>query len=110
MFKELRIRKQLEMYSHGLPGLRISLRVIDRDVQFQGSEIRAAEAFGDMQRIRVGVTAIIQPGPLFETSRLHNKRASFPLPDRLPEPCRIARLLGRGATAPKLRLRLVFPA
>src|SRR6266849_8174862 len=86
MFNELRIRKQLEMYSRSLPRLRISLRVIDRDVQFQGPEIRAAVAFGDMQRLRVGVTAIIKPGPLFETSGLDDKRVAIPLPDRVPEP------------------------
>src|SRR6266404_6363055 len=52
MFNELGIRKQLEMHGRRLPGLRISLRVIDRDVHFQRSEIRAAEAFSDVQRIR----------------------------------------------------------
>src|ERR1700674_2140798 len=102
MFKELRIRKQLEMYSHRLPGLRISLRVIDRDVQFQGSEIRAAEAFGEVQRIRVGVTPIIKPGPLFETSRLHNKRFAFPLPDRVPDPGGIGILWERAAIGENL--------
>src|SRR5882762_6678962 len=108
MFNELGIRKQLEMHSRRLPGLRISLRVIDRDVHFQRSEIRAAEAFSDVQRIRVGVTAIIQPGPLFETSRLNNKRVAFPLPDRVPEPGGIGILWERAAIGENLPVLIEF--
>src|SRR5438876_6409028 len=51
VFDELRIRKQLEMHGHGLPRLRISLRVIDGDLQFHVPEIPAPEAFRDVQRI-----------------------------------------------------------
>src|ERR1700731_3550596 len=108
MFDELRIRKQLEAYSHRLPGLRISLRVIDREVHFQVSEIRAAEAFSDLQRVRVRVTAIVQPGSLFESSRLDNKRVAFPLPDRVPEPGRIGILWERAAIGENLPILIEF--
>src|SRR2546427_6650692 len=105
MFEQLRIRKQLEMNRRRLPRLGISPGVIDGDVQFEVSEIRAAVALGDVQGLGMRVTAIVKPGSLFETSHVDHKRVAVPLPNRVPEPGGIGILRERTAIGGKLPIQ-----
>src|SRR2546427_12106968 len=65
VFDQLGIRHEIETRGDG-PRLGIRLRIIDRDVDFQVSEITAPEAFRRVQRVSVRVAGIVQPWLVIE--------------------------------------------
>ena len=56
----------------------------------------------------MGMTAIIEPSPLFETGHIDDKRIAFPLPDRVPKPGGIRILWKRTTIGENLPLLIKF--
>ncbi len=46
------------------PGLRVRLRIVDRDFDFQVAEIRAPEPLGHFGGFRQGAAVAVQPRPI----------------------------------------------
>src|ERR1700682_2993402 len=87
VFEHFRIGSQLkpDIFS---PWLGVSLGVIDGDLNAQMPEVGACEALGDMHRVAVGMTCVIQPAPVVESSGIDNQRVSLPLTSRITIPGR----------------------
>src|SRR5206468_2282125 len=46
----------------------------------------APEAFGEMQGVAMGVTAIVEPGVIDDADRVDHQSVALPFADRVPEP------------------------
>src|SRR5215469_5103717 len=82
---EFRICKQIERYVDR-PGFRISLRIINRDLDSHMAEIEPAEPLGNAQRVTVRMAGIIEPALIIEAGRFGNKRIAVPSSNGITEP------------------------
>src|SRR5687768_4620667 len=86
---DLGIRKQSE-WNRDAPGLRVGLRVVDRELDLQVPEILAPEALGHAHRFRHGMPAVVQPGLAVEPDGVDDEDVAVPFADRITEPRRAA--------------------
>src|SRR5580765_5460071 len=66
----------------GRPGFRKCTRIVDRQIVFQRVEIRAREALGQLELLRMGNTAVGEPEVLVEARGADDECVPFPLADR----------------------------
>ena len=70
----------------GAPGPGIGLGVVDRDLNVHVPEVLAPEARRHVQRLRGGLSQLIQPDPSIETSGVDDQRVAFPFTGRVSMP------------------------
>src|SRR6267154_4899818 len=68
------------------PRLRVGLRIIDRELDFQRPVVRAPESFRDPGVFRERTAPGIEPQPVAETGSLHDQSIPFPFPRRVAVP------------------------
>src|SRR4030095_14275187 len=96
ILEQLSVRHQVKRHLCG-PGLCISFRVIEGELNFPPSKVETPHTLGNFQCCGVGVAAVIEPCSIIDPHRLDNKRVVFPSPDRVAKPGGIA-VLGERAT------------
>src|SRR5438093_10269976 len=87
----LRLKPEDFLLAH--PRLRIGFRVSECHGKFQGVA-RTPPAFFEAHFIAIGITELVEPGPVIKTQRVHDESISFPMSNRITEPTRI-RILGK---------------
>ncbi len=83
--------------SRDFPGLRISSRIVDREFDFEMSQIGPPEALDDVHHFSVRMTRGIEPRSIVEAHGVDYQRVAFPMSDRMSHPHRI-RILGMAAS------------
>src|SRR5215467_8993967 len=76
--------------NHHRPGLGVRLRVIDRYLDVQMTEIATTEALNDVQGVAVRMTGVIQPSLFVDASRIDYECVAIPFSNRVAEPRGIA--------------------
>src|SRR5215471_19090157 len=84
-FHQLVIGKQLEWNGYA-PWFRVSLRIVNRDLHIQMTEIAAMEALDGMIGVGMRMPSVVQIGLIVEPAAVHNKRIAFPFPNRVTHP------------------------
>src|SRR5882672_5993312 len=71
------------------PGLRVRLRVVNRNVDCQRVVACAAYALHNVQLFSVRMAVIIEPSFIVKTDGVNDECISLPLANRVSHPCRI---------------------
>src|SRR4051794_24598723 len=77
-FDQFLIEHDLMTDPHG-EGLRVRLRVIDRDIDFHVAEVRAPPAFDQLALFRQRATEYVEPTVFSKPNGFHNQRIFFPV-------------------------------
>src|SRR5687767_9855312 len=85
VFEQLRVRHQLERDLH-TPGTRVGLRVVEGELDLEPAKIQPAHPFGDLERVRVWVSAVVQPRSIVDADRFDDERVGIPAPNGVAEP------------------------
>src|SRR5579862_789142 len=75
------------------PGLRISLGIVDRNINGQGVMADATDALCEVQILAVRMAHLIEPGLIVETNGIDDEGVPLPFADRISHP-RGANVLG----------------
>src|SRR5580704_12911881 len=71
------------------PGFRIGSRIVNRELDFQMSQIGAAKAFDHVQHLRVPMARAVEPRLIVEPHAIDHQRIPLPMPNRVSHPSRI---------------------
>src|ERR1019366_3253739 len=64
----------------------VSFWIVNRDLNIHMPEVTPTEPLHDSERIRLWVTEPVEPTPIAESPRLHNKDISLPFPNGVASP------------------------
>src|SRR5262249_22570742 len=79
-----------------VPGFRVGLRIVDRDVDLHLADRLPCEPLDDAQRLGAGQPAHVEPRPAVLTDCLDDQRVALPFADRIAHPRRLG-VLRQGA-------------
>src|SRR3990172_58091 len=99
LFHDEPVRLQL-IPLRAAPGLRVGLRIINREVDFERAGGQAAKALDVAHRFRVRGAEAVEPGFLALPHGLDDQRISIPSAGRVPHPG----WLPTGGMAPSVRV------
>src|SRR5688572_3324557 len=89
----VRVHLNLLIHPHS-ERLRVRLRVVDGDVDFETAETRSTVALGDHRLISQRTPSHIQPAIVAEVVGLRQQYVAFPAPDGVAIPPRLRTALG----------------
>src|SRR5437870_7071475 len=98
---------QLNNARLGLPGFRVGLGIIDREVELNRCVIDAAVTLDGAHLLTVWLALRAQPGLIIEPGGFHNQRISFPPADGIPIPSRVGIFRKLAAIHPDLPDRVL---
>jgi hypothetical protein len=85
VFEQLRVRHQFKRNLYG-PRFGVCLGIVECELDLHVTEVGPPDALGDVQRIGVGIPAIVEPRAIRDADGFNDERISIPPSDGVPEP------------------------
>src|SRR5215467_5091377 len=83
-FENVSALLQVHLLNLAGPRLGVSLRIVNRRLDFERSKILAVKALGDVERLGSRVTLVrVEPGLIVESGRLNDQRVAIPAARRI---------------------------
>ena len=86
---------------------RVGLGIVDRQLDLEGAEVRAAELFRHLPGVAHRAAPRVDPQVVAEAPRLDDERVAVPVPDRVAVPCRRG-MSGKGRPSMKICRYIAF--